>query len=294
MTIRQICVVASDLDRTLIYSTRGAELPAGSDVRLRLVERDGAQAPLSHLTERAAELLTELADRAVFVPVTTRTVEQYRRVRLPGAAGSPAYAVCANGGRLLVAGEPDRDWDAVVATRLAESGAPLAEVVDRLTRCGAPDWMLKRRVAEGLFAYLVVERDRLPEAWLAELTHWCAERGWVVSLQGRKVYAVPRALTKSGAVAEVLRRVAGRGEAAGAAGEPPDGVPVELLAAGDSLLDADLLLAADRSWRPGHGELAEQGWTAPQLTALVRRGALAGEEILAAFLAHVRGPAGRG
>ncbi|MCX4749322.1 HAD family hydrolase [Kitasatospora sp. NBC_01287] len=278
MTNRQSWLVASDLDRTLIYSRRSAELPPDSPASLRLVERDTAGEPLSYLTERAALLLAELADRAVFVPVTTRTVAQYRRVRLPGAAGSPAYAICANGGRLLVAGEPDRDWDAVVADRLAASGAPLAEVVDRLAGSADPAWTLKRRVAEELFAYLVVDRALLPRGWLAELTAWCAERGWGVSLQGRKVYAVPTALTKSAAVAEVVRRV-------GAGGG--DGSGVGVLAAGDSLLDADLLLAADLAWRPGHGELADQGWTAPHVTALARRGALAGEEIVAAFLARV-------
>lgn len=46
----------------------------------------------------------------------------------------------------------------------------------------------------------------------------------------------------------------------------------EILAAGDSLLDADLLLAADRGWRPGHGELADSGWQAPHVTALEERG----------------------
>ncbi len=64
------------------------------------------------------------------------------------------------------------------------------------------------------------------------------------------------------------------------------------LAAGDSLLDADLLLAADRAWRPGHGELAEEGWTAPGLTVLPERGVVAGEEILRRFLAAARGDSG--
>lgn len=61
-----------------------------------------------------------------------------------------------------------------------------------------------------------------------------------------------------------------------------------MLAAGDSLLDADLLLAADESWRPGHGELAEQQWTGPKVTALVQTGVLAGEEIVRSFLARAR------
>ncbi|WP_327069386.1 HAD family hydrolase [Kitasatospora sp. NBC_01302] len=297
-------MVASDLDRTLIYSLRSAELPPGSPVRLRLVERDGEGAPLSHLTERAAQLLAELAREAVFVPATTRTVEQYRRIRLPGPAGAggfgpagggdgadwrPPYAICANGGRLLVAGEPDQDWAAVVAQRLAAHAAPLPEVAERLAGRGAAGgagcggsgggggaeggWLLRQRVAEGLFVYAIVDRERLPAAWLDELTAWCAERGWTVSLQGRKLYAVPRVLTKSAAVAEVVRRQGGR---------------ATVLAAGDSLLDADLLLAADHAWRPGHGELAERGWTGPRVTALEQRGALAGEQILSALLTRVR------
>ena len=59
------------------------------------------------------------------------------------------------------------------------------------------------------------------------------------------------------------------------------------LAAGDSLLDADLLLAADRAWRPGHGELADSEWTASHLDVLAERGVVAGEEILRRFRAAV-------
>ena len=137
-----------------------------------------------------------------------------------------------------------------------------------------PAWLRKERVAEDLFAYLVVERELLPEDWVKELAAWAENRGWTVSLQGRKIYAVPKPLTKSAAVREVARRTG-----------------AELtLAAGDSLLDADLLLAADRGWRPGHGELADTGWTAPDVTALPERGVAAGERILREFLRTARTP----
>ncbi|MBV2153828.1 HAD family hydrolase [Kitasatospora sp. SUK 42] len=261
-------MVASDLDRTLIYSERALALDGPDPLapRLLCVEvLDGR--PLSFLTERAAGLLAELARRARFVPATTRTVEQYRRVNLPGP--TPGHAICANGGQLLVDGVPDHDWRREITARLAAGSAPLAEVVRQLALCADPEWTRKRRVADESFAYLVVERDRLPGGWLAELTGWCAERGWRVSLQGRKVYAVPEPLSKSAALAEVVRR-------SGA---------TTVLAAGDSLLDADLLLAADAAWRPGHGELADSGWTAPGVTALAETGVAAGEEIVRRFLA---------
>ena len=272
-------LVASDLDRTLIYSSAALPLtmpdipPRSNSLarevppapRLLCVEVHESK-PLSYMTETAAGLLTGLADRAVFVPATTRTRKQYQRINLPGPA--PKYAVCANGGHLLVDGVSDPDWHAGVRARLADECAPLAEVRAHLAASADPAWVRKHRVAEDLFAYLVVERELLPEAWVKDVTAWAQSRGWTVSLQGRKVYAVPRPLTKSAAVREVARRTG----------------TVLTLAAGDSLLDADLLLAADRGWRPGHGELADTGWTAPGIGALPERGVLAGERILREFL----------
>ncbi|MFF7796929.1 HAD family hydrolase [Streptomyces olivaceus] len=270
-------LVASDLDRTLIYSAAalGLTMPDLRAPRLLCVEVYESR-PLSYLTETAARLLTELGDTAVFVPTTTRTRKQYQRINLPGPP--PEYAICANGGHLLVDGVSDPAWHARVTARLADECASLAEVRDHLTATADPLWVRKHRVAEDLFAYLVVERELLPEDWVKELAVWAENRGWTVSLQGRKIYAVPKPLTKSAAVREVARRTG-----------------AELtLAAGDSLLDADLLLAADRGWRPGHGELADSGWTAPAVGALPERGVLAGERILREFLRAAGAAGGAG
>ncbi|WP_329027449.1 HAD family hydrolase [Streptomyces sp. NBC_00690] len=261
-------LVASDLDRTLIYSPRALHLtmPDAEAPRLLCVEvYQGG--PLSYLTETAAALLTRLADETDFVPATTRTREQYARIRLP--VPTPRYAICANGGHILVDGVSDPDWQRQVTARLADECIPLAEVRAHLIATSDPAWLRKERVAEDLFAYLVVERELLPADWIKELAAWAGPRGWAVSLQGRKIYAVPQPLTKSAAVREVARRTGAQ----------------RVLAAGDSLLDADLLLAADRGWRPGHGELADSGWSAPHVEALAESGVLAGEEIIRRFLA---------
>ncbi|MER7764765.1 HAD family hydrolase [Streptomyces sp. NPDC097619] len=266
-------LIASDLDRTLIYSPAALALdvPDARAPRLLCVEVHEGK-PLSFMTETAAAGFAELTvtPGTVFVPTTTRTRKQYQRIRFPGRPAP--YAICANGGQLLVDGEPDRDWRRRVAARLAAECAPLEEVRARLTATADPTWLRKERVAEDLFAYLVVERHLLPEEWVKELTEWADGRGWTVSLQGRKIYAVPRPLTKSAAMREVAERT---------------GASLTL-AAGDSLLDADLLLAADVAWRPGHGELADSGWHAPGVTALAERGVAAGEEIVRRFARAAR------
>ncbi|MBB2988498.1 HAD family hydrolase [Terracoccus luteus] len=263
----------SDLDRTLIYSPSALML-AGSDwdaPRLLCVEVYGGR-PLSFVTERAAGLLAQVAETGMLVPTTTRTVEQYQRIHLPGPA--PRYAICANGGRLLVDGVEDRDFTAAVEDRLAAS-APHAEILDELTRVsdagGAPAFVEKVRDAAGLFCYAVVNRSMLPSGWLEDLTEFADERAWGVSLQGRKVYLVPAPLTKAAAAAEVAQRL---------------GVST-MAAAGDSLLDGELLEVADRAIRPNHGELADTGWARPHVDVTEADGVAAGEQIAEWMLEQV-------
>lgn len=56
--------------------------------------------------------------------------------------------------------------------RLADECATLAEVRAHLIATADPAWLLKERVAEDVFAYLVVERPLLPEGWVKELAAW--------------------------------------------------------------------------------------------------------------------------
>jgi hypothetical protein len=264
-------LVCADLDRTLIYSEAalGGD-HAGPDPRLRCVELYQDR-PLSYVTETAAGRLARLSTTALLVPTTTRTPEQYARVRLPGRP--PRYAICANGGRLLVDGVDDADWSARVRARTAGCASP-GEILGHLETVSG-DFAARPRIASGLFCYLIVDRTALPAGWLGDLTGWCAERGWTTSLQGRKVYCLPRALTKSAAAVEVARRTGAQG----------------LLAAGDSLLDGELLETADAAIRPAHGELAEADWTSGRVQVTAARGALAGEEIAGWLLARALDPA---
>ena len=254
-------VVCLDLDRTTIYSAAALDLrgPDHEAPRLLCVEVYRG-APLSFMSEAGVAAFERLRAVATVVPTTTRTPEQLARVHLPGPPAR--FAVASNGGHLLVDGVPDPDWTAAVRARLAGC-APAGEISAHL-RAVSGEFVLNLRLAAEMFAYAVVDRAALPVAWVADLAAWCAPRGWAVSLQGRKVYAVPRPLTKSAAAAEVLARTGGG----------------PLLAAGDSLLDADLLRAADIAVRPAHGELAETGFTLPHLHVTAATGAAAGAELL--------------
>jgi hypothetical protein len=259
-------IVCLDLDRTTIYSAAALDLRGPDHEAPRLLCVEVYQgAPLSFMTEAAVEAFRALQEVATVVPTTTRTPEQLARVHLPAPQGR--YAIASNGGHLLVDDgdgvlRPDPGWDAAVHERLSGC-APLAEVQAHLRARGGP-FVLALREASALFVYAVVDRAALPDGWVDELAAWCAPRGWTVSLQGRKVYAVPAGLTKSAAAAEVVARCGGG----------------PLLAAGDSLLDADLLDAADAAIRPAHGELAESGYRAAHVRVTAATGVHAGTELL--------------
>jgi hypothetical protein len=248
-------LVASDLDRTLIYSRAAAG--TGTDL-VGVESLDGVE--ISFMTAVAAELLGRVSESAVFVPVTTRTAAQLARVRLP--ARDVRFAVAANGGHLFVDGQLDLGWRDRVTEKLGEV-ASHAEMWAYLSTICDPAWTLKLRDADGLFCYAVVDRDAMPAGFVVEIAAWARARGWTTSLQGRKLYWVPAPLTKSAAVAEIAHRI--------------DADLV--LAAGDSLLDLDLLAAADRGIHPAHGEIAASGWTGEHVRSTASTGARAGEDI---------------
>ncbi|WP_307844198.1 HAD family hydrolase [Sanguibacter suaedae] len=267
-------VAACDLDRTLVYSRKAARLGLPDGTHEELV-RDLAcveiyeSEPLSYVTQAAHRTVEALARTGALVPATTRTRAQYERIMLPGPQAP--YAVTANGGFLLVDGVADQAWTDRVTRVLAESSHPFAEVEGYMASVFKPEWTSKLRSAEGLFCYAVVRRQHLPEGFVDEVADWARAHGWRASLQGRKLYVVPDELRKGAAVAEVARRTDAH----------------TVVAAGDSLLDAEMLESATRAIRPAHGELHDVGWTTPGLTVTGAAGAAAGEEIASWLLAQV-------
>lgn len=261
-------LLASDLDRTLIYSRHFFVDPPPLPQCVEFYRGE----PISYMTPLAADLLRQLSIHNLLVPTTTRTIAQYNRIDLPGAPYR--YAITSNGGTLLIDGTPDVSWTADVAARISAGGPPLCEVQTELQSRIHESWVHSLRNAENLFCYIVVDQAAMPSSFLPSWAQWCFDRGWTVSQQGRKIYTVPEQLCKSRAIAELHHRLT-------ATGVLPEGAPI--LAAGDGALDAQLLQFAHAAIRPAHGELHDLDWQRPHVSVAARMGAQAAEDILTWF-----------
>ncbi|THF84536.1 HAD family hydrolase [Cohnella fermenti] len=262
-------IFASDLDLTLIYSERSmGSVPPEELVPVELYE--GRY--ISYMTKTAMDRLEEVAGMAAFVPVTTRTPEQYNRIFAILERYRPVYAIVSNGGTVLQNGQPDLEWREEVQRALQHGCASHEEILARFGRISNEDWVRSSRLCDGLFFSIVVERDRLPvdaiEAFRGELS----SLGWTYSLQGRKIYLVPNAITKGAALAYVKERLAS----------------AFVIGAGDSLLDESLLLASDAAFAPVHGELGVRYSEHPHIRFTGSTGIRASEEILNAAVERIR------
>jgi hydroxymethylpyrimidine pyrophosphatase-like HAD family hydrolase len=264
-------LIATDLDRTLIYSR--AAMGMDMDIAVDCVEYQAGE-PLSYMPTATGRKLAELTEHTALVPVTTRSIEQYRRIILP--CGPVSFAIISNGGNILVNGAIDVAWRMEI-DRALRSVAALSEVTDELRARVDSSWVRKFRCADELFNYLVTIPDAVPADFLADWSAWCEPRGWSVSRQGRKIYTMPRVVSKNRALIEVRRRLIEAEQLS------PDAT---VLAAGDGALDADMLAVADAAIRPRHGELEELNWQYRNLTVTNAKGIRAGAEIVDWFAAQ--------
>src|SRR2546430_17484567 len=145
-------VVATDLDGTILFSARAVSRLGRTARRPLPIDVDGATVH-AYMTATAAPHWSRLASAGSVVPATTRSVEQYRRLRLPGPP--PAAAVVCNGARLLIDGESDAAWERSLRRGL-RTGTSFETVLRHAQRWQAERGFAALRTVEDFFVYLTV------------------------------------------------------------------------------------------------------------------------------------------
>ncbi|ANU22224.1 HAD hydrolase family protein [Planococcus donghaensis] len=255
---------ASDLDQTLIYSRNSMGMEVTEEELVEVERYEGK--PLSFMTKKSQSALWNIGDSAFFLPVTTRTQAQYERVTGIFEGQHPQFAVISNGAVILENGHPIKEWSDQIRQTCINRKTIIEELLPEIERHFSEDWVLKVREADDWFVYLIIDRARFPEDKLDFYTTTFKKLGWGLSLQGRKLYFMPESITKAGAMEYIKKRIGAN----------------YVVAAGDSLLDLDLLESANYGMLAAHGEAAKN---AVSISAHIHKtknyGIKAGEEILA-------------
>ncbi len=229
-------IFAVDLDNTLIYSEQRSRCLS----ERVCVEQRGAE-ELSYMSLECRERLSRLNSRLTVVPVTTRSLEQYGRIRLfPDR--EPELALVSNGGILLERGRVHEGWLAQTRKLTAASWEQLALADSWLER--DPGRCFELRRVDGLFVYT---KTRQPEETAGRLRELLDASLVSVVENLSKIYVLPRCLTKGLGIRR-LREFLGT--------DRTDGLP-EVLAAGDSNFDISMLEEADRGISTGDPVMRE-------------------------------------
>lgn len=226
-------VFYSDLDNTLIYSYKRE---IGEEKRCVEVYH-GRE--ISFMSECSYGLLQEVCQKALFVPVTTRSVEQYERIDL--GIGVPEYALVCNGGILLVNGQRDRGWYEESRKMVSGCQTELHRAASLLKEDGNVNFEIRN--VEQLFLFT---KSAWPEQTVAYLQQGLAHTQVDVFSNGAKVYVVPKMLTKGTAV----RRFRDWRGCSSPFLRQQQKEAIHTIAAGDSEFDVPMLQQADVALAP--------------------------------------------
>jgi hydroxymethylpyrimidine pyrophosphatase-like HAD family hydrolase len=238
-------IVLVDLDDTLFQTLRKRpeDVPE-SALTVMATARDGS--PLGFATPRQLGFLQWLSHEALLIPVTARSLDALRRVRIPYA-----QAICAHGAVLIDAdGRVDPEWSAAIASAAAAWADALSRLADLARTAAAEkgvDLQIRIQVEEGVDLYLLMKHPDANEAALARAVDVVARQtppGWTVHRNGNNAAFLPPFLGKQHAVARLLPRLRAAW---------PD-APV--IGVGDSLTDAPFMALCDFAMTPCGSQLA--------------------------------------
>lgn len=204
---------ACDLDNTLIYSYKHKH---EGDICIEIL-KDKEQGFMSRNT---CSLLKRVINMVNFIPVTTRSIEQYSRIKW---ADSPAYAVSTNGAVLLKDYVKDEEW---FEKSRSYSGAVYDEMIKLRDFLISEDKFIRCRIVDDmyLFAYCKDGTD------IKKCTHeYMQLTALNVISSGKKIYFFPNEINKGAAVIRLKEKFS----------------PDIIICAGDSEIDIPMLNIAD-------------------------------------------------
>ncbi len=177
-------VFASDLDNTLIFSYKKKNQ---CQQKVICVEKK-EEKELSYMTQIAYNTLQKLCQKIVFVPVTTRSIEQYQRIQF---FDKIEYALTTNGGILLRNGHVDKIWLEETKKWIASSEKELQKAIYLLRKDN--NICFEIRIVDDIFVYT---KSLQPQKTANDIMQKLDLNQVFVDTNGEKIYIFPKILNK--------------------------------------------------------------------------------------------------
>ncbi|AVK47529.1 hypothetical protein AXY43_05540 [Clostridium sp. MF28] len=219
----------SDLDRTLIYSNKFI----GKEQNEICIETINCE-EISYMSLKSIEYLREILKHKKFIPTTTRSIEQYRRINFEEQDIYFEWSIVSNGGNILYKGEVVKEWNEILNEKM-KTCESLELVMERFKEnysnaCG----IKKIRDVDDIFFYIVIDKEVFDENYIENFKEFLLKFRWDLYVNDRKIYFLPKVVTKEAAI-EFLSSYLN---------EKKFGV------LGDSIMDLNMLKCAQNAYIP--------------------------------------------
>lgn len=206
---------ACDLDNTIIRSFKKKK---DGDICIEHIH----EKEQGYIDQTAVKYLAELEKKLILIPVTTRSVEQYLRIKWPEDS-VPGYAVTTNGALALENELMDEDWKKESEGLLKDYKEELQRILSLLE---AEDDYLRCRCVDSMYVFAYC-KEGVDVA--AKLEYYIPKTVLNVIASGKKIYFLPPEFNKGSALKRLIKKVG----------------PDLVICAGDSDIDIPMLEMAD-------------------------------------------------
>lgn len=229
----------SDLDRTIICSKK---LITKEDNAICIESIDGED--ISFISNEILNNLKTLNSEKIFIPTTTRSVQQFKRIEFNKFGLDFKYAITSNGAYILKDGVPLDSWRNEI-NKIKSNSTNMNEIINNYENNFKKDiskYIKKFRVVEDNFFYFVLNKEFIQSIeFLNDFIEYISSNGWVYYKNCSKVYFLPKGMTKENAIDFLIKNELNTGN-------------INVL--GDSCMDIGMLSIANKAYVPKHGDIS--------------------------------------
>lgn len=229
----------SDLDRTLICSKKLISNTCDNVVCIEHIDNQ----EISYTSNMILEKIKILNLNSVFIPTTTRSIEQFKRINFEKFGITFKYAITSNGACILKDGEILESWNKHIQ-KLKDSCVSLnllvKEYQEQFSK-GIEPFITKFRIVEDNFFYFVLDKSIKNIDFLEEFILYIKSSGWTYFKNCSKVYFLPIGMTKENAIEFLIKNELNA---------------TNFNALGDSSMDIGMLNQSKKAYVPKHGDIS--------------------------------------